>query len=67
MYRYEINIYWSDKDNAYITEVPDLPGCMADGKTYAEALKNTEVVIHEWIEAAVELGRVIPEPKKRSA
>jgi predicted RNase H-like HicB family nuclease len=63
MSKYEIIIYWSDEDNAFIAEVPELPGCMADGDTYYEALKNVEIVIQEWIETATELGREIPEPK----
>jgi len=64
MYKYEIIIFWSEDDNAYVAEVPELLGCMADGTTYAEALKNAEVVIGEWIETAQLLGRDIPEPKK---
>jgi predicted RNase H-like HicB family nuclease len=63
MNKYEIRIYWSELDNAYIAEVPELPGCMADGNTYHEALTNTETIIAEWIEAARSLGRVIPTPK----
>ncbi|MEW6363877.1 MAG: type II toxin-antitoxin system HicB family antitoxin [Acidobacteriota bacterium] len=54
-------------DNAYVTEVPELPGCMADGKTYQQALANTEQVIEEWIETATRLGRQIPQPKGRLA
>lgn len=65
MVRYEVIIYWSDDDEAFIAEVPELPGCMADGATYQEALANAEVVIQEWIETAKELGRSIPEPKGR--
>ena len=65
MIRYEVIIYWSEEDEAFIAEVPELPGCMADGDTYQEALANTEVVIREWIETAQELGRPIPEPKGR--
>jgi predicted RNase H-like HicB family nuclease len=65
MIRYEVIIYWSDEDEAFIAEVPELPGCMADGVTYQEALTNLEVVIQEWIETAKELGRPIPEPKGR--
>jgi len=65
MIRYEIIIYWSEEDEAFIVEVPELPGCMADGATYQEALANAEVVIQEWIETAQELGRHIPEPKGR--
>jgi len=65
MYKYEIIIYWSKEDNAYIAEVPEVPGCMADGATYKETLKNIEIVIMEWIETAKEMGREIPEPKGR--
>ncbi len=65
MIRYEIIIYWSKDDEAFIAEVPELPGCMADGATYQAALAQAEVVIQEWIETAVELGRPIPEPKGR--
>ena len=65
MAKYEIMIYWSKEDDAYIAEVPELPGCAADGATYKEALENVEVIIAEWIETAKELGRPIPEPKER--
>lgn len=65
MSKYEIIIYWSDDDQAYIAEVPELAGCMADGETYQDALANAEVIIQEWIETAKELGRTIPEPKGR--
>ena len=65
MTKYEMIIYWSEEDQAYISEVPELPGCMADGKNYEEAVKNVEVVIGEWIATAKELGRVIPESKGR--
>jgi predicted RNase H-like HicB family nuclease len=64
-YKYEMVIYWSAEDDAYVVEVPELPGCMADGKTYGEAVANAEVIIGEWIETAKELGREIPEPKGR--
>lgn len=63
--KYEIIIYWSREDDAYIAEVPELPGCMADGRTHQEALMNAELVISEWLETARELGRKIPEPKGR--
>jgi len=63
MYRYEIIVYWSEQDNAFIAEVPELPGCMADGSTYEEVMKNVQVIIREWIETATQLGRDIPEPK----
>ncbi len=65
MTKYEIIIYWSEEDKAFIAEVPELPGCMADGKTYRKALSNAEVVIAEWIDTAKELGRPIPQPKGR--
>jgi predicted RNase H-like HicB family nuclease len=65
MVRYEIIIYWSAEDESFIAEVPELPGCMSDGPTYQEALKNAETVIGEWIDTARELGRAIPEPKGR--
>ncbi len=64
-FRYEVIIYWSDEDQAFIAEVPELPGCAADGATYAEAISNVEVMIREWIETAQELGRPVPEPKGR--
>lgn len=63
--RYEIILYWSQEDQAFIAEVPELPGCAADGETYQEALKNVEVIMQEWIETAEELGHPIPEPKGR--
>ena len=63
--KYEIIIYWSSQDNAYIAEVPELAGCMADGASYIEAVNNAEIIIQEWIETAKELGKTIPEPKGR--
>lgn len=63
--RYEMIIYWSEPDGAFVAEVPELPGCMADGGSYAEAVANAEQVIQEWIETATELGRPIPEPRGR--
>jgi predicted RNase H-like HicB family nuclease len=63
--KYEIIIFWSEEDNAFVAEVPELPGCMADGKTYQEALENAEQIINEWIETAKEEGRLIPQPKGR--
>ncbi len=63
MLRYEIMIYWSEEDQAFIAEVPELPGCAADGSTYKEALQNAEVVMQEWIDTAKDLKRSIPEPK----
>jgi predicted RNase H-like HicB family nuclease len=65
MLKYEVIIYWSEEDQSFIAEVPELSGCSADGATYQEALSNVEVVIQEWIETAKELGRPIPEPKGR--
>ncbi len=62
---YEIIIYWSEDDKAFIAEVPELSGCMADGQSYIEAVKNVEVVIEDWIETAKLIGRIIPEPKGR--
>jgi predicted RNase H-like HicB family nuclease len=66
-YRYEVILYWSSEDEAFIAEVPELPGCTADGANYQEALNNVEVVISEWIETALSLGRAIPEPRGRLA
>ena len=63
--RYEMIIYWSEEDEAFVVEVPELPGCMADGRTYGEAVANAEVIIQEWIETAKELGRAIPLPRGR--
>ena len=63
--RYEVIIYWSDEDQAFIAEVPELSGCAADGATYQEAIANAEVVIREWVETALELGRTVPEPRGR--
>jgi predicted RNase H-like HicB family nuclease len=63
--KHEIILYWSDEDQSFIAEVPELAGCAADGSTRQEALANVEVVIDEWIETAKELGRAIPEPKRR--
>lgn len=61
--RYEIILYWSQEDEAFLAEVPELPGCMADGETYQEALSNAEIIITEWIETALSQHRLIPEPK----
>ncbi|HEY4721923.1 MAG TPA: type II toxin-antitoxin system HicB family antitoxin [Anaerolineae bacterium] len=65
MIRYEMIVYWSGEDQAFIVEVPELPGCMADGETYQAAIANAERIVQEWIETARELGRPIPEPKGR--
>ncbi len=63
--RYEVIIYWSGEDDAFIAEVPELPGCVADGPTPTEALANVEIVAREWIETARDLGRQIPVPRGR--
>ncbi|MEE9258313.1 MAG: type II toxin-antitoxin system HicB family antitoxin [Nitrospinaceae bacterium] len=63
MFKYEIIVYWSEEDQFYIAEVPELPGCKADGLSYQEAVGNAEQIIREWIETAKELGREIPKPK----
>jgi len=65
MSKYEMVIYWSEADAAFIVEVPELPGCMADGLSYQEAVANAERIIEEWIDIAKEDGRTIPEPKGR--
>ena len=65
MSKYEIIVYWSEEDEAFIAEVPELPGCMADGETYQKAISNAEVIIQEWIETAKELGHANPQPKGR--
>ncbi len=63
--KYELIIYWSEDDASFVAEVPELPGCMADGASYEEAVSNAQVVIEEWVATAKELGREIPEPKGR--
>lgn len=65
MPKYQVIIYWSDDDQAFIAEVPELPGCAADGQTYQESVANAEVAIQEWLDTAKELGRPIPQPKGR--
>ena len=65
MPKYEVIIYWSEEDQAFIAEVPELPGCAADGQTHQDALANAEVVIQEWLATARDLGRPIPAPKGR--
>lgn len=62
---YEIIIYWSEDDVAFVAGVPELPGCMAEGRTYQEAVAHVEVIIKEWIRTAKELGRLIPQPRGR--
>jgi predicted RNase H-like HicB family nuclease len=63
--KYKVIIYWSEEDQAFIGEVPELPGCAADGETYQEALQNLEIIMQEWIETANALDRPIPQPKGR--
>jgi len=63
--KYEVIIYWSDEDQAFIAEVPELPGCAADGETYQEAVQNVEIIMQQWIETAQEIGRSVPQPKGR--
>jgi len=63
--RYELVIYWSEEDRAFVVEVPELPGCMADGESYEQAVANARVVIEEWIATAEELHRQIPKPRGR--
>jgi predicted RNase H-like HicB family nuclease len=65
MSRYEMIIYWSDEDQSFVVEVPELPGCMADGHTYREAVTNAERIIEEWLQTARELGRDVPNPRGR--
>ena len=65
MNKHEIIIFWSKEDDSFIAEVPELPGCMADGKTAQEALSNAEIIISEWVDTAKELGRKIPRAKGR--
>ena len=67
MYRYELIVFFSDDDQTYVVEIPELPGCMADGKTYEEAIQNAQVVISEWIDTAQSIGREIPQPRGRLA
>ena len=64
-HRYELIIYWSKESSAFVVEVPELPGCTADAKTYEEAIANAQEIISEWIETARQIGRPIPVPKGR--
>ena len=64
-HKYEVIIYWSNEDNSFVAEVPELEGCAADGATYAEAVSNVEVIMDIWIETQTEMGHPIPEPKGR--
>ena len=63
MYKYQVNIFWCENDQCYIAEVPELPGCMADGETQKEALDNSQIIIKEWLETAKDIGREIPVPQ----
>ena len=63
--RYEIIIFWSDEDEAFVADVPELPGCMAHGPSHAEALTHAEEAIELWLQAARESGRSVPQPKGR--
>jgi len=65
VYKYEVIVFWSAEDSAYIAEVPELPGCMADGASYEDAISSVQKVIQEWIDTALALGRTVPEPKGR--
>jgi predicted RNase H-like HicB family nuclease len=65
MPKYELIIWWSDADGAFLVEVPELAGCMADGATYEDAVANAQTVIREWIDTALEMGRTVPEPRGR--
>lgn len=65
--RYQMLIYWSEEDQAFVVEVPELPGCMADGETYEQAVANAQTVIAYWIETAREMGRPVPDPAYRHA
>lgn len=65
MYRYEVIVYWSQADGAFVAEVPELAGCASDGATYEEAIASVQVVMAEWVETAKELGRPIPVPRGR--
>ncbi len=63
--KYELVIYWSEEDKSFVVEVPELPGCMADGGTYEQAVSNAQSIIEQWIQTARELGRPVPEPRGR--
>ncbi len=63
--KYELIVYWSEEDESFVVEVPELPGCITDGKTYEQAVTNSRQVIEEWIETAHNLGRPVPKPKGR--
>ena len=61
--KYELIIFWSESDDSFIVEVPELAGCKADGGTYEEAIANVKMVINDWIETAIKMGREVPKPK----
>jgi predicted RNase H-like HicB family nuclease len=65
MFKYEMIVYWSDEDDVYVVDVPELPGCMAHGHTASEAVANAQDAIALWLDTAKDLGRPIPEPKGR--
>jgi len=67
MYKYELIVFWSDEDERFVVEVPELPGCMADGATYDQAVQKAQIIISEWLETAKKLDREIPQPKGRLA
>jgi len=67
MYKYELIIFWSEEDGRYVVEVPELPGCMADGETYEAAITNAQIIISEWIDTAQRIDREIPRPRGRLA
>lgn len=64
-YKYQMIVYWSQEDDCFLVEVPELPGCMGDGKTIQEAIENTKVIISEWIATAIADGDPVPEPKEK--
>ena len=63
MDKYEIIIYWSNEDQAFVAEIPELPGCMAHGNTHEESLANAKAAMHLWLDTAKEAGDAIPEPR----
>ncbi len=65
MYKYEVIIYWSDEDQVFIAELPELPGSMAHGESQELALKNAQEAIQLWIDTANEFGEPVPVPKGR--
>lgn len=65
MHRYEVIIYWSDEDGVFVTDVPELPGCMAHGSSHEAALQNAQEAIKLWVKTAAEFGDPVPEPKGR--